>query len=103
MTIDLDDTILTAIIAAGFEPTDSNDDEDLEWMERYRWDAFMPLDTHTDRPSHERHVAIVRWGADGIDLTVSTRNYVIDAEVHFSCTARGVALFVAALDGLPVE
>lgn len=77
---------------AGFLPVDAVHDRhatsDLDWIERYGWQAFL---------DGGDEVVLARWNEDGVLLTQSARNYIIMGEARFDLTPFGINLLTAAL------
>lgn len=97
---DLIDAVRETLIDGGWLPMDGDvelddaaDQRTLEWVEaRCRFDAFILL------PG--KRFGFCRFGDEGIDLTISDRRYVIDAEVHFPLSTIGVYLFANTIVNL---
>lgn len=92
-TDDIYDEIIEIVMNAGFVPSDFCDDRptDLAWIPGYGFDAY--------RVDGDGSVTMVRFVAadERIDVVNSTRNYLINGEISFPATDRGIAWFAAVV------
>jgi hypothetical protein len=91
-TTDTYGEIIEIVIDAGFEPADYDErPADLDWVATYGFDAY--------RLEADGSVTVVRYvdSDDRIDLVNSSRNYVINGDISFPTSARGLGWFASVV------